>query len=102
MVSNNGPCLYGLLFIRLLVSPIRRYDEITSNGLVRSDPGQREVIKKLDDLWYELRQYKPKAYKEQGKSRSVSSMQLMLGMSDLNSGCFSGADGLAIETKSTT
>lgn len=60
------------LFIRLLVSPIRRYDEITSNGLVRSDPGQREVIKKLDDLWYELRQYKPKAYKEQGKSRSVS------------------------------
>ncbi|CAO3653325.1 unnamed protein product [Mucor fragilis] len=54
----------------LNVSPIRRYDEITSNGLVRSDPGQREVIKKLDDLWYELRQYKPKAYKEQGKSRS--------------------------------
>ncbi|KAG1085968.1 hypothetical protein G6F42_021180 [Rhizopus arrhizus] len=54
----------------LNLSPIRRYDEITSHGLVRSDPGQREVIKKLDDLWYELRQYKPKAYKEQGKSRS--------------------------------
>ncbi|KAG2210404.1 hypothetical protein INT46_004030 [Mucor plumbeus] len=54
----------------LNVSPIRRYDEITSNGLVRSDPDQRKVIAKLDDLWYELRQYQPKVYKEQGKSRS--------------------------------
>ena len=71
--NQDGVMLFISVYLFcLLVSPIRRYDEITSNGLVRSDPGQREVIKKLDDLWYELRQYKPKAYKEQGKSRSVS------------------------------
>jgi predicted ATPase len=55
----------------LVVSPIRRYDEITSKGPVRSDPDQRKVIEKLDNLWYELREYKPKVFKEQGKSRSV-------------------------------
>jgi predicted ATPase len=54
-----------------LVSPIRRYDEITKNGPVRADAGQRDVVKKLDDLWYHLREYQPKPYREQGKSRTV-------------------------------
>lgn len=39
---------------------------------MRSDPDQRNVIQKLDELWYQLREYKPKVHKEQGKSRSVS------------------------------
>lgn len=61
------------------VSPLRRYDEITSKGPVKSDPDQRKVIEKLDNLWYKLREYKPKAYKEQGKSRSVSEKYLVFG-----------------------
>ncbi|KAG2231889.1 hypothetical protein INT48_008915, partial [Thamnidium elegans] len=52
----------------LNVSPLRRYDEITSHGPVKSDPDQRKVVEKLDELWYDLREYKPHAFKEQVNS----------------------------------
>lgn len=54
----------------MVVSPIHRYDEITSSGPVKSDPDQRKVIEKLDELWYDLREYQPQTFKEQGKSVS--------------------------------
>lgn len=74
MVKEKECCKTDNIFdnVKNLVSPIRRYDDITGRGLVRSDIGQREVIKKLDDLWYHLREYKPKPYQKQGKSRTVS------------------------------
>ncbi|CEI95137.1 hypothetical protein RMCBS344292_09336 [Rhizopus microsporus] len=41
------------------ISPLKRYDEITTNGSVRSDPDQRKVVEKLDTLWYQLKNYTP-------------------------------------------
>ncbi|KAI9250727.1 ATPase [Sporodiniella umbellata] len=41
-------------------SPLMRYDAISHSGTVRSDEGQREVVKRLDELWYALGGYQPR------------------------------------------
>ncbi|OBZ82323.1 Lactation elevated protein 1 [Choanephora cucurbitarum] len=46
------------------VSPLSRYDEITTGpgATVRPDLGQRQVIEKLDDLWHTIQHYVPQQY----------------------------------------
>ncbi|KAI8978025.1 AFG1-like ATPase-domain-containing protein [Pilobolus umbonatus] len=40
-------------------SPLQQYDDITLKGPVRADLHQREVVKKLDELWHSLVGYEP-------------------------------------------
>ncbi|RCH77900.1 hypothetical protein CU098_001392, partial [Rhizopus stolonifer] len=50
-------------------SPIQRYDEITkTGGPVKADPGQRQVIEKLDQVWHQLQGYTPPPYQSPSHS----------------------------------
>ncbi|KAL0086515.1 AFG1-like ATPase-domain-containing protein [Phycomyces blakesleeanus] len=53
--TNPTPCQK----VDLEVSPLVRYDAIVSQGKVRLDNHQRSIIKHLDRLWRDLKQYSP-------------------------------------------
>ncbi|KAI9495672.1 ATPase [Zychaea mexicana] len=46
------------------MSPLARYDALTSSGgPVRADKHQRVIVQQLDQLWHELQHYTPPAFK---------------------------------------
>ncbi|KAI8329582.1 AFG1-like ATPase-domain-containing protein [Blakeslea trispora] len=61
------------------VSPLSRYDEITTGpgATVRPDLGQRQVVEKLDDLWHTIQHYVPQHYRpKQASTTRVNSCYL--------------------------
>ncbi|KAI8374677.1 AFG1-like ATPase-domain-containing protein [Radiomyces spectabilis] len=54
-----------------VLSPLVKYDEITSKGLVNPDHHQREVVKHLERLWHDLTHYHPEDHTVQTTTKRI-------------------------------